>query len=76
MGVSANLGLTKASKAVVRRHRVIFPLVLTIAVLSPLIGFFVTGLVGVAIGLVISLASFLLGLRAVDRERHFHHYEA
>ena len=74
VSVATSLSLTKASRAVVRRHPLIFPLVLFVAIMSPFLGFILTGWLGVAVGLPISLGAFVLGFRAVERERHFHHY--
>jgi hypothetical protein len=76
VGVGASLSLTKTSRAIVKRHPIIFPVVLAIAILSPFLGLLVTGWIGLVVGLVISLGAFFLGLRAVERERHFNHYEA
>jgi hypothetical protein len=51
------------------RHKVLFPLVLVITVASPFLGLVLAGWLGVVVGLVIGLITFLLGLRAVTKVR-------
>jgi hypothetical protein len=51
------------------RHKVLLPLVLVITVASPFLGLVLAGWPGVVVGLVVGLAAFLLGLRAVTKVR-------
>jgi hypothetical protein len=51
------------------RHKVLLPFVLVITVASPFLGLVLAGWPGIVVGLVIGLATFLLGLRAVTKVR-------
>ena len=51
------------------RHKVLLPLVLVITVGSPFLGLVLAGMVGAVAGLIIGLAAFFLGLRAVTKVR-------
>ena len=51
------------------QHKVLLPLVLVITVGAPFLGLVLAGWLGVVVGLVIGLATFFLGLRAVTQVR-------
>ncbi len=51
------------------KHKLLLPLVITIKIGSPFLGLVLAGWVGVLAGLIVGLATFLLGLRAVTRVR-------
>jgi len=57
------------------KHKILFPLMIVIAVASLFLGFALTGWTGFVVGLIIEFVTFVLGLRAVTkvqriRERH------
>ena len=59
---------------VLRRHKVLFPTIVVIAIASPFLGLFVSGWLGVILGLLISITALLLGFKAVTaviRETYF-----
>lgn len=59
---------------VLRLHPILFTLIVAIALLSPLMGLFLSGWIGVAVGIAVNIGALLLGLRAVKliiRETHF-----
>jgi uncharacterized oligopeptide transporter (OPT) family protein len=72
LGVSDSLSWER-TKTYFEKQPVLFPIVVVITIGSPFIGLFLAGWPGVFFGLVISIFSFLLGLKAVtkviDREK-------
>jgi hypothetical protein len=51
------------------KHHVLLPLVIGITVGSPFLGLLLAGWVGVGVGLLIGITTFILGLRAVTKVR-------
>lgn len=51
------------------RHKILLPLVLVITIAAPFLGLVMAGWPGVVGGLVIGIATFFLGLRAVTKVR-------
>jgi uncharacterized membrane protein YjjP (DUF1212 family) len=51
------------------RHPKLLPIVLVITIGSPFLGLIFAGWLGVAVGLVVGLVAFFLGLRAVTKVR-------
>jgi len=59
---------------VLRLHPILFTLIVTIALLSPPMGLYLSGRTGVAVGVGVNIVALWLGLRAVKliiRETHF-----
>lgn len=61
-------------REVLRRHPVLFPLIVIIALSSPFLGLMLTGWTGVFVGVAVNIVALVLGFRAVMlivRETHF-----
>jgi hypothetical protein len=61
-------------REVLRRHPILFPLIVIIALGSPFLGLALTGFQGVIVGVIINIIALVLGFRAVMlivREMHF-----
>lgn len=54
------------------KNTAIYWLIIAITIGSPIIGFFVTGLIGVFVGLVFGIVSYFLGPYAVTKVREIH----
>lgn len=51
------------------RHKILFPLLLAITITAPFLGLVLAGWLGIVAGLLISLATLYLGLRAITKVR-------
>jgi len=57
------------------RHPILLPLVLAISIGSPFLGLILAGWIGVVVGLVIAVVTFILGLRAVTNVREIRQWD-
>ena len=68
VGVSASIGMTHIAKTVYTRHPVKFPIIVLLALISPLVGLGLAGAEGVVVGFALSFASLWMGNTAVRAE--------
>jgi hypothetical protein len=52
-------------RSILKRHPVLFPIIVIIALMSPFLGLVLNGWTGVGVGLAINVAALFLGFRAV-----------